>query len=336
MEKMFELCILNRQKSVAKMKHLTEQQRHQIYAYRDSNKSQTFIAEALGVDKSTICRELKRNSDLRNNTYKPELAQRKSKERKATKYKATKFTTRMTRIARVLLVRYQYSPEQIVGYCKRKCIPMVSIERLYQWLWRDKKQGGLLHTHLRRKGRQYRKRGNSKDTRGIIKDRVDISSRPAIVDEKTRFGDLEFDTVIGKNHKGALLTINDRATGLVWIRLLTSKEASPLTDKAIEALMPYKDLIHTATADNGKEFAYHKKIAESLEISVYFARPYHSWERGANENTNGLIRQYFPKGSDFDLITERQVQEVQDKLNNRPRKRLGFMSPNELFFKVAG
>ena len=317
------------------MKHLTVEQRHQIFAYLDSKKSQTFIAEALGVNKSSICRELKRNSDLRNNSYRPDLAQRKSKERKDAKFKATKFTLRMIRIATVLLVRYQYSPEQIVGHCKRKEIPMVSIERLYQWIWPDKKEGGLLHTHLRRKGRKYRKRGNSKDTRGVIKDRVDISLRPAIVEDKKRFGDLEFDTVIGKNHKGALLTINDRATGLVWIRLLTSKEASPLTNKAIEALMPYKTLLHTATADNGKEFAFHKKIADALEISVYFARPYHSWERGANENTNGLIRQYFPKGSDFDLITDLQVQEVQDKLNNRPRKRLDFLSPNEMFFKVA-
>lgn len=317
------------------MKHLTEQKRHEISAYLKSGKSQSFIAQALGVSRSCISRELKRNSDLRNNSYRPELAQRKSKERKDAKYKATKFTLRMIRIATVLLVRYQFSPEQIVGHCKRKDIPMVSTERLYQWIWPNKKQGGLLYMHLRRKGRKYRKRGNYKDTRGIIKDRVDISQRPAIVEAKTRFGDLEFDTVIGKNHKGALLTINDRATGLVWIRLLTSKEASPLTDKAIEALMPYKDLLHTATADNGKEFAFHKKIAESLEISVYFARPYHSWERGANENTNGLIRQYFPKGSDFDLITNQQVQEVQDKLNNRPRKRLDFLSPNEMFFKVA-
>lgn len=317
------------------MKHLTEQKRHEISAYLKSGKSQSFIAQALGVNKSCISRELKRNCDMRNNSYRPELAQRKSQERKEAKHKAGKFTQRMIRIATVLLVRYQYSPEQIAGYCRVKGITMVSPERLYQWIWADKKHGGLLDIHLRRKGRKYRKRGNSKDTRGIIKDRVDIDQRPAIVEEKTRFGDLEFDTVIGQNHKGALLTINDRVTGLVWIRLLTSKEANPLTNKAIEALMPFKDLLHTATADNGKEFAFHQKIAEALKISVYFAKPYHSWERGANENTNGLIRQYFPKGSSFEMITDQEVQEVQDKLNNRPRKRLGFLSPNEMFFKVA-
>jgi len=317
------------------MKHLTEQQRHEISAYLKSGKSQVYISQALGVSKSCISRELSRNCDSRNSSYKPDLAHRKALKRKKEKKKFVKFTLRISRVATVLLVRYQYSPEQIVGYCKRKDIPMVSIERLYQWIWLEKKQENLLYKHLRRKGRTYRKRGNSKDTRGIIKNRVDISQRPTIVDQKTRFGDLEFDTVIGKNHKGALLTINDRATGLVWIRLLTGKEANPLTDKAIEALMPFKEMLHTATTDNGKEFAFHEKIADALKISIYFARPYHSWERGANENTNGLIRQYFPKGSEFDSITEQQVQEVQDKLNNRPRKRLGYLTPNEMFLKVA-
>lgn len=333
---MFELCYLNRQKSVASMKHLTEVQRYEISAYVISNKSQVFIAKQLSVSKSCICRELKRNSDIRNGQYKPVLAQNKAEKRKKYKYKAAQFTECMKITATELLAIEQYSPEQIVGHCKRMGIPMVSHERLYQWLWNDKKCKGVLHMNLRRKGRKYRKRGNSKDTRGIITGRVDISMRPAIVDQKERFGDLELDTVIGKNHKGALLTMNDRATGLLWIRKLAGKEANPLTEKAIEALLPYKHLIHTATADNGKEFAFHQKIAESLEISVYFARPYHSWERGANENTNGLIRQYFPKGTDFESISEQQVKEVQDKLNNRPRKRLGFMSPNQKFFEVVG
>jgi len=333
---MNELCSLNRQKSVASMKHLTEVQRYEISAYVISAKSQVFIAKQLSVSKSCICRELKRNSDIRNNHYKPILAQNKAEKRKNNKRKAVRFTESMKITATELLTNEQYSPEQIVGHCKRKGISMVSHERLYQWLWWDKKSKGELHTHLRRKGRKYRKRGNSKDTRGIITGRVDISMRPAIVDQKVRFGDLELDTVIGKNHKGALLTMNDRVTGLLWIRMLTGKEAAPLTEKAIETLMPYKHLIHTATADNGKEFAFHQKIADKLEIDVYFAKPYHPWERGANENTNGLIRQYFPKGTDFESISEHQVKEVQDKLNNRPRKRLGYMSPNQKFFEMAG
>ncbi len=149
---------------------------------------------------------------------------------------------------------------------------------------------------------------------------MDIKLRPAIVDEKTRFGDLEIDTIIGKNHQGAMLTINDRVTGLVWIRKLQGKEAEPVAQKTIEALLPLKDLIHTITADNGKEFAHHQTIGQGLGVDVYFAKPYHSWERGANENTNGLIRQYFPKGTSFESVTDKDIEYVQNRLNNRPRK----------------
>jgi IS30 family transposase len=333
---MFDLCILNRQKSVAKMTHITQLQRYEISSYLKSERSKAFIALQLNVSKSSISREIERNSDLRNGKYKPELAHCKAEERKKNKHKAVRFTDEITDTAKDLLKNFQYSPEQIVGHCRKMNIPMVSHESLYQWIWNDKKNKGELHLELRRQGRKYRKRGNAKDTRGLIKNRVDISLRPSIVDEKTRFGDLEFDTIIGKNHKGALLTMNDRATGLVFISKLTGKEANPLTERAIEILMPYKDLIHTATADNGKEFAFHQKIASELNIDVYFARPYHSWERGANENTNGLIRQYFPKGTDFELITEQDVKEVQNKLNNRPRKRLEYMTPNEKFFELTG
>ena len=149
-----------------------------------------------------------------------------------------------------------------------------------------------------------------------------------------RFGDLEIDTVIESNHKGALVTINDRLTSKVWIRKLSGKDATPLALKTIEALQPIKDLIHTITADNGKEFAKHQEIAKELEISFYFCKPYHSWERGANENTNGLIRQYIPKGTDFSGITDEFVSWVENKLNNRPRKRLGYLTPNEKFNSI--
>ena len=205
------------------------------------------------------------------------------------------------------------------------------MERIYQYVWLDKKEGGKLHTHLRRNGRKYRKRGNAKDTRGIIKDRVGIEQRPTIVEDKTRFGDLEIDTITGQNHKGALLTINDRVSSMVWIAKLNGKNAAELAQKTIEFLLPSKGLIHTITADNGKEFAEHKKISQALGIDFYFARPYHPWERGANENTNGLIRQYFKKGSSFESITDEDVAKVQDILNNRPRKKLGYLTPYEYY-----
>jgi len=205
----------------------------------------------------------------------------------------------------------------------------VSHERIYQYVWHDKKAKGNLYTHLRRKGRKYRKRGAAKDSRGIIKDRVDISKRPAIVDEKTRMGDLEIDTIIGKNHQGAILTINDRVSSFLWMTKLNSKNAEELAEKVVEILSPQAHWIHTITGDNGKEYAEHKKIAENISIDFYFAKPYHSWERGANENTNGLIRQYFPKKTSFDSINDKDILYVQHKLNNRPRKKLGFLSTIE-------
>lgn len=312
------------------MKHITREQRYAISAMKQQGFKQVEIAMAIGKDKSVISRELRRNCDKRSGSYNFDLAQRKYDQRQENKPKNIRFTQEVRLLVDSLLLD-DYSPEQIAGRAKLDGHQCVSHERIYQYVWQDKKKGGNLHLHFRHRGRKYHKRGAAKDNRGIIKNRVDIEKRPKIVDEKIRFGDCEIDTVIGKNHKGALLTINDRVTSMVWISLLLGKEAEPLTEKAIEVLMPIKNMLYTITADNGKEFAYHQKIAEALNVDVYFAKPYHSWERGANENTNGLIRQYFPKGSSFEYITNEQVAYVQNKLNNRPRKKLGFLSPNEFF-----
>ncbi len=168
--------------------------------------------------------------------------------------------------------------------------PTVSPERICKYVGEDKKHGGTLNTHLRRKGRKYRKRGNAKDTRGIIKDRIGIEKRPEIVDQKLRIGNFEIDTIIGQNHQGAILTINDRVSSQVWIAKLQRKNASELALKTIEILSLLQNLIHAITGDNGAAFAEHKIIATTLQLEFYFTRPYHSWERGANENTNGLIR----------------------------------------------
>ena len=314
------------------MSHLTIEQRYTISAMRVLNCSQKSIADAIGKDKSVVSRELKRNSDQRNGVYKASLAEKKYQLRHTQKLKHISFTSDIKAYV-ITGLQKDYSPQQISGRAKLDGVSCVSHERIYQFVWEDKKQATSLRLseYLRHQGRKYRKRGNSKDSRGIIKNRRDIDQRPAIVEEKTRFGDLEIDTVIGKNHQGALLTINDRVTSLVWIRRLDGKHEEPLTQATIQALMPLKDEIKTITSDNGKEFAGHQKIAQELEIDFYFAKPYHSWERGANENTNGLIRQYFKKGTSFENITDQQVAYVQDKLNNRPRKKLGYLSPNEFY-----
>lgn len=290
--------------------------------------TQKAIAEAIGVSESTISRELSRNGDKRSGKYVMDLAQRKADKRQQQKRRRCLFTESVKKQAKEML-NNKLSPEQIAGRCKLKGDAMVSHETLYKWIWEDKRTGGDMHTHLRRQGRKYRHRGAAKDSRGIIPNRVDIAEREAIVEMKERVGDLEIDTIIGKNHKGAAVTINDRATGYLWIRKLSGKEAAPLADKTIEALLPYKKHLKTITADNGKEFAKHELIACLLEINFYFCKPYHSWERGANENTNGLIRQYIPKGTDFSELTDQYVAWVEDQINNRPRKKLGYLTPNE-------
>ena len=312
------------------MSHLTLEQRYQISDLLCAGHSQGKIAEQLGIHKSTISRELSRNSDGRSGAYRPNLAQRKSQERQKSKPKRKRFTAAMEAYVRDKLEK-DLSPEQIAGEAKRQGVDCVCAERIYQYVWADKKRGGLLYRRLRTKGKKYAKRGSLKGKRGQIAGRVDIDQRPQIVEQKQRVGDVEMDLVIGKDHKGALLTINDRATGMLKMGYVESKEAAVVQAKAVELLADWKALLHTVTTDNGKEFAYHYKVSEQLDVNCYFAKPYHSWERGSNENLNGLVRQYFPKGMNFDRITEQRVNEVVDILNQRPRKRFGYRSPEEVF-----
>lgn len=313
------------------MEHLKAGQRYTIYTLISKGFSQKEIAGIIGVHPSTVSREIRRNSDRRDGKYKCDQAQRKYERRLRSKAHASRFTGEMKAEVRRLISECAWSPEQICWRLRKEGKAMVSHETIYQFVWEDKKHGGTLYRHLRRRGRRCRKRGGEYAYRGSIPGRTDISERPAEVERRTRFGDLEIDTVIGRNRRGALLTINDRATGLVWIRKLEGKSAAPLAEAAVEALMPYKGMIHTITADNGREFTLHAQIARELGISFYFCRPYHSWERGANENTNGLIRQYVPKKTDLSNIDDDYIEMVQNQLNNRPRKRLAWLTPIEKF-----
>lgn len=317
------------------MSHLTSAQRYTIASMKKSGYKQKDIAATIRKHKSVVSRELRRNCDARSGEYRSDLADKKYALRQKSKPKKIGFTASIKQYVKAGLTD-KLSPEQIVGKAKKEGKPCVSHERIYQYVWADKKNGGTLYEHLRTRGKKYRKRGKSKDKRGKITGRIDISKRPAIVEDRDRFGDLEIDTIIGRNHKGAIVTINDRATGLLKMKKLASKNAEILADKAIQILMPYKDLLHTITSDNGKEFAAHRRIAQQLDIDFYFAKPYHSWERGSNENLNGLIRQYIPKRSNFNDFSDEYIQWVEDQLNNRPRKRFNFDSPNQqIYQKVA-
>ena len=308
------------------MSHLTLEQRYTIEVMCKEGYKKSAIAQAINKHKSVVGRELQRNCDKRSGLYHHDLAQRKYDKRQQDKRKYIRFTPSVQKDVETLL-KEDYSPEQVVGTLKEKGKPTVSTERIYQHIWADKKKKGGLHLHLRNQGRRYRKRGNKKDNRGIIKDRISIEQRPEIVEERNRFGDLEVDLIIGKNHNQAMLTINDRASGMLKIRKVASKEAKVVSKAIVEELTDWIPYIKTITADNGKEFADHKFVSEQLGIDYYFARPYHSWERGSNENLNGLVRQYFKKSSDFEFITQEQVKAVENKLNNRPRKRFNYGNP---------
>jgi IS30 family transposase len=202
-------------------------------------------------------------------------------------------------------------------------------------IWRDKCEGGDLWLSLRRRGKLYNKRAGKTAGRGLIPNRIDISERPAVVGRKSRVGDWEGDTVAGARHKGGLLTLVERKTRLTKIVLLSRATADATREAAVRRLRPVRGLVHTITFDNDKEFASHRRIAAALDTKIFFATPYHAWERGLNENTNGLIRDFFPKGTDFTTITSAQIARVERLLNSRPRKSLGFRSPNEVFSAAA-
>lgn len=310
-------------------KQLTEEIRYQISAYLKAGFTQTEISLFVGVHKSTISREVRRNSGQRG--YRPRQAHIKSIARKQLKSRPRIDSATWKRVNQML--REDWSPEQISERLNRDGFESVSPEWIYQHIIRDKLNGGSLYAHLRCQ-KKRRKRYGAYSRRGQIPHQVSIDERPAVVDDRARFGDWELDTVIGANHKQALVTIVERKSRLTLIAKVVRKTAENVANAIIRLLKPVSDWVHTLTADNGREFSEHVKVSKKLQTKFYFAHPFSSWERGLNENTNGLIRQYFPKKHDFTTITIEQVNNVMEKLNNRPRKCLGFKTPNEVFYGI--
>lgn len=309
-------------------KQLSYEQRIEIYAYLKAGCNQTAIAQFIGVSKSSVSREIKRNTGLKG--YRPKQANQQALDRRKNAAKHVRFTDEIKKDVKKCL-KQDWSPEQIIGWLKKNDKPYVSHESIYQFIIEEQNNGSALYKHLRLGRKKRRKRIKNKDCRGHIPNRVSIDKRPSVVDNKERVGDWEIDTVIGKNHKGALVTAVERKTKLCLISYVPQKEAALVTRALIDMLEPYKNLVHTLTSDNGKEFSEHEKIAEALNAQFYFAHPYCSWERGLNENTNGLIRQYFPKKSSLLNVSDKYVSFVQDRLNDRPRKLLDFETPKYLF-----
>lgn len=316
---------------MTKYKQLTREQRYQIYGLKQAGLDQTQIAQKIGVNKSTIAREFRRNKGQRG--WRPKQAQSLRYERKQACSNGKKFTlNEWAEVER--LIREDLSPEQIANRLKMEGRFQISHESIYQHIYAGKREGSDLWRHLRCQKPRRKRYASGQERRGMIKNRVSIDKRPEIVEQKTRIGDWEGDTVIGKKQQGLLVTLAERKSRYTLVGKLPSKHSEGVKSKVNSLLEPHKHKCHTVTFDNGKEFAEHEAMALELSADIYFAHPYHSWERGLNENSNGLLRQYFPKEMILTDVTDEQVQWAEDRLNHRPRKVLGFRSPYEVFFGV--
>lgn len=306
---------------------LTLEQRYIIYSMLKIGFTYSKIAEVIGVHKSTVCREVKRNRGGRG--YRPKQANEFANERKQARVHLQIDGSTWAFIER--LICKEWSPEQISGWMRKTMGLSISHEWIYQYVIKDKLAGGSLYLHLRCK-KKRKKRYGSNDRRGNLKNRVSIDERPDVVDARSRVGDWEADTIIGKAHKQAIVSLTERKSGLALIYKVDRRTQEKTEDAMKRLLHSISGKVHTITSDNGKEFGNHEKIAKGLNCNFYFAHAYSSWERGTNENTNGLIRQYFPKNRDFRTITDKELIHAMKRLNNRPRKRLGYKTPNQVFF----
>jgi transposase, IS30 family len=309
-------------------RQLTPEQRYQIWACLRMGMIRSRIAEEVGVHKSTITRELRRNESGRWK-YNPSRATRMTRERHEQKRKYRIDEATWARVDSLL--KLEWRPEQISVRLKLENFPTVSHETIYQYVYQNKRAGGMLYTHLARQ-HTYRKRIHKYCRRGFRDPRRPISERPAIVETRTRLGDWEADTIIGRKQQQAIVSLVERRSRFCLLQKIVHRTAESVTHAACQKLMPLKDKVLTITSDNGSEFAGHKNIALHLGADFFFADPYSSWQRGTNENTNGLVRQYFPKKSDFSGLSDSDIQLVTDRLNNRPRKCLAFRTPREVFY----
>ncbi len=308
--------------------HLTQEERYQIHALRRQGVSMTAIAAELRRSPCTISRELKRNTV--GQSYTPARAHAQARARQSQRRNAHQFSTQEWGQVDSYL-RMGLSPEQVSGRLKAEDTLHISHECIYQHVYEDKRAGGKLIALLRCQKSRRKRYGSGQERRGTLKGRVCIEQRPAIVDARSRIGDWEGDTIIGKGHQGVLVTLIERKSRYTLARQVDSRHSELVTTAAIEMLRPYKSECCTITFDNGKEFAEHQFIAACLQADVYFAHPYHSWERGTNENTNGLIPQYFPKSTNLRKVQQHEGDDSVYRLNHRPRKCLGYRTPHEVF-----
>jgi transposase, IS30 family len=311
-------------------RQLTLGERYMLAALRRQGLNQSEIAHSLGRHRSTVCRELRRNSTRADGRYRASTAQERTNGRRSRSRRNSRF--REEDFARVaeLLCR-QWSPEQVAGHLRRSGQLSISHETIYRHVWRDKRDGGLLHTHLRGARKRRRKRYGGYDSRGRLAGKRPISERPAEVEARREVGHWEIDTVMGTGSKDCIVSLVERMTGLIFIGKLADRTTASLNRRVIGIIRRDEGAFETITADNGTEFHDYRRIEARTQALFYFARPYHSWERGSNENANGLLRQYLPKGVSLAGLSQHQCNAIARKLNTRPRKRLGFRTPLECF-----
>jgi IS30 family transposase len=311
-------------------RQLTSEERYMLAALRRQGCTQSEIARLLGRHRSTICREVGRNSTRADGRYRAFTAQERTNGRRSRSRRNLRFSAADFALVEELLCR-QWSPEQIAGRLRRAGLLLISHETIYRHVWRDKREGGVLYTHLRGARKRRRKRYGAYDSRGRLSGKRMISERPAEVEARDRVGHWEIDTVAGAGGKDCVVSLVERRSGLLLIGKLGDRTVESLNRRVIHLIRHCGAPFETVTADNGTEFHGYERIERRTGVAFYFARPYHSWERGSNENANGLIRQYLPKGHSMAGLSQQQCHAIARKLNTRPRKRLGFRTPLECF-----
>lgn len=326
-----------------KYNQLTLEQRYKIEALKSAGTNQTQIAEIIGVHKSTVSREFRRNiprSGINADKYIATRADQKTRQRHKDKRKQILFNDDLKHQAKEWMIDKCYSPELIAAQWKKNQVKGVSYETLYKFIWdckhsqkRKNKEFKNLYKHLKHRKR-HRKRGNYKDSRGLIPNRVSIEKRPKIVNERKRFGDLEVDLIMGKAHKSALLVTVDRATLKTTMDKLKGKNPKFIAHKIVARMK--KLPVKTITFDNDPAFCMHEIIAQKLHVKTYFTRPYTSQDKGTIENRNGVIRRFFPKKTDFNSVTVKEVKRVEGEINNRPIRKFKYLSANEVFSQLKG
>jgi IS30 family transposase len=313
-----------------KYHQLSTEERYEIAAMRRQHVGMAKMAEHLGRHRSTLYREVKRNQSAHDGRYRAshsveKAGGRKRRSRRNWLYGRAEFE------AIEALIRQRLSPAQIVGRRQFEGQAVMSHETIYRWIWTDKRCGGTLWQSLRGARKQRRKRYGQYDSRGRLAGKKPIEQRPAVVANRSRIGDWEIDTIHGRG-KACVVTVVERKTGLVRIGPIRRATKELTLDRTVQVLWADRNRVKTITADNGTEFHSYLELEAILGTQVYFATPHHAWERGTNENTNGLIRQYLPKGTNLSRLTQQQCDRIAEHLNNRPRLRLGFKTPNEVFY----